>query len=359
MASPMTLTTDEFRLLTWSRPGLNRMTIAPQSLRRLCPLDNGRLQPCTVFEAKETPASPSTIGDLDSLPLEIIHSTFNILDLQTLTDFRAISWRARALVDSFPPYSAIVRHSPDALRALLSTHMAVYFTAQDIFEALCTQACFSCGHFGPFLDMFTGHRHCIICVTYSDDLLSMTASSAKREFGLNPKTMRTLPALLSLPGQYTESEKTYRRRTQLVRMLSATAAASMQHEDSSAPYRRPEPSQLVPPPILHQFRERVDGHGQNPYRFMAMVRLPALDRSTENLEWGVSCQACCLGPRDERRGYYNWNTVYSAAEYVEHFKKCQVSQIGRTVVPGYIVPGSRDQRRSDARFLGFLYNIIF
>ena len=367
MASPPSLTTDEFRLLTWSRPELTRMTIQLQSLQRHCPLDNGRLQQSTVFEAKCT-ASTSNIGDLEALPIEIIHSVFNILDLQSLTNSRAISWRARALVDSFPPYNAIVKHSPDALRALLSTHMAIHFTAQDIFDALCTQACFSCGQFGPFLDIFTGYRHCVTCVTYSDNLLSITASLAKKEFGLSSKSMRTLPTLLSIPGQYTESERTYQRRISLVRILSAAAAGSMQQEDSNASYPRtrplgerrvPQPAQLPQPPVSHQLLQQLDRHGQNPYRFMAMIRLPFLDRRTGNLDWGLSCQACRLGPRDKRRGYYNWNTVYSAAGYMEHFQKCEVSQIGRKVVPRYIVPIGGNQCSSVAQFLGFLSNFKF
>ncbi|RDL41336.1 uncharacterized protein BP5553_01315 [Venustampulla echinocandica] len=134
----------------------------------------------------------------------------------------------------------------------------------------------------------------------------MTATSAKGEFGLNAKTMRTLPTLLSPPGQYAESERTYRRRISLVRMLSASAAGSMPHDDPNAS-------------SLQQF----DSQGQNPYRFMAMVRFPALDRRTGNLDLGVSCQACRLGPRDEGRGYHNWNALYCAAGYLEHFQKCQ------------------------------------
>jgi hypothetical protein len=366
MVSPISLTTDEFLLLTWSRPELTRMTIQPESLQRHCPLDNGRLWPRTVSEAKYA-VSLSNIGDLEALPLEIIHSTFNILDLQSLTDFRTISQRARSLVDSFAPYSAIVQHAPDALRALLSTHMAVHFIAQDIFEALCTQACFGCGQFGPFLDMFTGHRYCITCVAYSDNLLSITASSARREFGLNSETMRTLPTLLSIPGQYTEGERTYRRRISLVRMLSANAARFMQQEESDALHSRPgplgrplaQPPQLPLPLMSHQSLQQFDKHKQNPYRFMAMIRFPSLDRRTGNIDWGTSCQACRLGPRDERRGYYNWNTVYSAAGYMEHFQKCELSQIGRRVVPGYIVPARRNQYGSDAKFLAFLSNFKF
>lgn len=359
MALPASLTTDEFRLLTWPRPGLTRMTIQLQSLQRHCPFDNGRLRQRTLFEAKCI-ASLSNIGNLETLPFEIIHLIFNLLDLQSLTDFRAISWRARALLDSFPPYKAIVQHSPDVLRALLSTHMAVHFTARDIFNALCTQACLSCGEFGPFLDMFTGHRHCITCVIYSNNLLSITVSTAKREFGLNSKTMRTLPTLLSIPGEYTESERTYQRRTSLVRLLSAAAARSLQQEklNASRPLER-SVLQLSQSSISHQLLQQSDRHGQNPYRFMAMVELPFLDRRNGNLDWGVSCQACRLGPRDERRGYHNWNTVYSTTGYVEHFQKCEVSQMGRKVVPRYIVPTGMNQDNSDAKFLGFLSNFKF
>lgn len=365
MAPPISLTQDEFLLLTWSRPELTRMTIQPQSLQKHCPLDNGRLRLRTVFDAKCT-ASLSTIGYLEALPPEIIYSTLIILDLQSLTDFRAISWHARALVDSFAPYSAIVQHAPDALRALLSTHTAVHFTAQDIFKALCTQTCFGCGKFGPFLDMFTGYRYCITCVAYSDNLLSITASSAKRELGLDSKTMRKLPTLLSIPGQYTEGERTYRRRISLVRMPSAAAARSMQQEESDFLYRRPrllgrplaQPPQLPPSLTSHRSLKQFDKHKQNPYLFMAMIRFPFLDRRTGKVDWGVSCQACRLGPRDERRGYYNWNTVYSADGYMEHFQKCEVSQIGRKVVQDY-VPARRNQCGYDAKFLGFLSNFKF
>ena len=207
-----------------------------------------------------------------------------------------------------------------------------------------------------------------MCVTYPDNLLSIPSSSAKKEYGLSSKSMRTLPTLLSIPGQYTESARIYQSRISLVRILSAAAAKSMQQEDSNPSYLRtrplgerrvPQPAQLPEPPVSHQLLHHLDRNGQNPYRFMAMIRLPFLDRRTGKLDWGVSCQACRLGPRDKRRVYYNWNTVYSAAGYLEHFQKCEVSQIGRKVVPRYIVPIGGNQGISDAQFMGFLSNFNF
>lgn len=339
---PISLTEDEFRLLTWPRPELSRMAIYPKSLRQHCPLDNGLFN---LHANDDNSIAFSNIGDLNALPLEIVHLILSTLDLRSLTDFRALSWRARALVDNFPPYNNIVRHSPDVLRALLSTHMAIYFTAQDIFNALCTQQCSICGNFGPFLDLFTSCRSCLTCVMYSDALLCITASSAKEKLGLNSKALRALPTLLSVPGQYTESERTCRERISLVRMVSASAARSTQY----------------PPSVSNQFVRQYDSYGENPYRFMAMIRFPTLDIATGKLDWGVSCQACRLGPPHERRGrgYYDWNTFYTTSGYIEHFQKCQLSQIGRTVAPGYILPTGGDQSASDAKFLEFLSNFKF
>lgn len=338
MALPTSLSKDELRLLTSPRPELARMTIRPEILRRHCPLDNGLFP--RHAKANST-NSCSNIGNLDAFPLEIIHLILGTLDLQSLTDFRVISWRARALVNSLQPYRKIAHYSPDALRALLSTQMAVHFTAKDIFNALCTQQCFGCGQFGPFLDLFTSHRQCITCVAYSDSLLSITASSAKTKFDLNPETLSSLPTLLSLPGRYTQSERACGRRLSLVRMVSVAATMPIQNDDFS---------DSLPP---------LDCHEQNPNRFMAIIRFPSLDIGTGKLDWGVSCQACRLGTRDKRRGYYNWNTIYSTAGYIEHFQKCQLSQIGRAVVPGYICVTEEDQRRSDVNFLGFLSKFRF
>lgn len=353
MESSIKLTSEEFRFLTWARPQLTRMTMQPESLQKHCPLDNGRLEARSTAQSSDTSASTG-VGDLDGLPLEIIQLILAMLDLQVLTYFRGVSWQARRLVDSFLPYDAIIRYSPDALRALLSTHMATHFTAQDIFRALRTEACFGCKEFGPFLDLFTGYRYCLNCVMFSDALLCITASSAKRKFHLTSKTMRLLPTLLSIPGQYTESEREYRVRRPLVRLASATSAASIQRQHSNGSQNGLPQEQLACPRISLRSFHRLDRKGQNPYRFMSLIRIPCLDQRTKSLEWGVSCQSCRLGPRHRDRGYHNWNTVYSTAGYLEHFQNCQLSRKASLVVPEYFNPD--DQHASNTRFLAYLSN---
>ncbi|APA07107.1 hypothetical protein sscle_02g018770 [Sclerotinia sclerotiorum 1980 UF-70] len=304
------------------------MTIQPEPLQRNCPLDNGRLQPSTA----RVSASPSTSCEL---------------------------------VDSVPEYNSIVKHCPDALRALLSTRMAVHFTASHIFEALRKESCFVCGKFGSFLDMFTAQRCCFDCLASSDSLLSMTATSARKEFGLDLKMMRTIPTLLSIPGEYSESGRTYRRRTRLVRMLSVSAAKS-HHHDTDNLHQRPVPSTTSslqpsePRPIRnsHPSLQKFDAWFQNPHRFMPMLRFPSLDRRSGKLDWGVSCQACHHGPRDESRGYCDWNTVYSTSGYIDHFQKCEVSQRARAEIPQLINHDGDFRNRNDLgdQFVSFLSN---
>jgi len=358
MASHSGLTVDEFRLLSWTRPELSRNTIQPESLERHCPLDNGRLEEHTISPSN-TQLRVFDTGDLRALPLEIAYLILSLLDLRSLTDFRAVSWGSRALVDSLPQYKAIIQHAPNALRALLSTNMAVHFTTSNLFEALYTQVCFGCGQFGPFLDLFTCYRYCLTCVIDSNDLLSTPISTAKREFNLTSRMIRTLPTCLSLPGQYTESERTYQRRISLVRVQSIMATRTAQPDHHALSRRRQgQLGTSLLQPSIQQAPQRWDGHGQNPYRFMPMVRIPALNQTTGKLDWGVSCQGCRLGPRDENRGYYDWNTLYSAAGFLEHFQKCEVSQVGRKVVPEYITHAPEDQRRSHSQFLGYLSNLV-
>jgi hypothetical protein len=177
--------------------------------------------------------------------------------------------------------------------------------------------------------------------------------------------MHKLPTLMSIPGQYSESGRTYRRRISLVRMLSVSAARPQHRESngfgrrSGLPERLPQTPQLPPPPTSHRLLPQFDGKKQNSYRFMAMLRFPSLDRRTRILDWGVSCQACRLGPRDARRGYRDWNVVYCTPGYMEHFQECEVFQRGQAEIPGYIDPDNGDQCISDARFLAFLNNFKF
>jgi hypothetical protein len=125
MAEPTDMSDEEFRMLTWSPPPLYDLTIDTLFLDKHRPLDIGRHQSPATCNIDDS------MGSLGTLPTELISETLSLLDLQTLTDFRSICWRSRALVDGIQSYQILVHRCPVILRALLSTHRAIVFTSQE------------------------------------------------------------------------------------------------------------------------------------------------------------------------------------------------------------------------------------
>jgi hypothetical protein len=336
MATEMTLTDNEFSLLTSKCPDLDEMAIDLESLRAKCPLDNDLFHP---LRAKtNTPVSFSSIGTLDSFAPEIMHMIFDSIDLQTLTNFRRVSKRARPVLDSHPPYKAVIQHCPDALRALLSTQRAASFEARDIYEALCTQSCHGCGEFAPLLDLFSASRYCTDCVANLDATWSIEGRIARRKILGGSKTMMSkLPKLLSLPGRYSERSRLYKKRLTLVRATAAfwIRSGTVPQSPATIPWDDDQHQMVSPDRFIF-----------NSLRFMAVIRIPYLDPRTGILEWGVSCEACRLVPVDESRGSRDSKVLYTASGYLDHFQTCEMSHRGKAEIQqlaasghGHISPG--------------------
>ncbi|KAI9375791.1 hypothetical protein BJX61DRAFT_79399 [Aspergillus egyptiacus] len=60
------------------------------------------------------------LGTLERLPLEIIHLVLIQLDMQSLTDLRRVSNRARLVTDSIPQYRRVLIHAPALIRGSLN-----------------------------------------------------------------------------------------------------------------------------------------------------------------------------------------------------------------------------------------------
>lgn len=178
---------------------------------------------------------------------------------------------------------------------------------------------------GPFLDLFTAGRYCFTCVASSHSLSTLPAKYASSRLELNSETMRNLPMLLSIPPfdadvhgpmllSRTPTGLPIRRR--YVRTLSASAATSIQNHELAIDASHPRSEPLVMPPE----------YLQKCHRFETVVRHPFLNQRVGELDWGVSCEACCDAYINRGR-YAGRNTLYSAAGYLEHFQTCERSQI--------------------------------
>ncbi|OJZ80473.1 hypothetical protein ASPFODRAFT_106921, partial [Aspergillus luchuensis CBS 106.47] len=154
------------------------------------------------------------LGTLEKLPLEVIHLALILLDMQSLTDFRRVSRRARQVADSVPQFRHILNHVPASIRASLIIETTRYFSCQELYQTLCTAECESCGDFGGYLYLLTCRRVCFLCFTEKADYLLLSRKDVVRKFGLGSAHIALLPRMRSVPGCYSPREiKCQRRET--------------------------------------------------------------------------------------------------------------------------------------------------
>lgn len=335
----------EIRYLTYSRGNICDRTIDTEYLQHDCPLDQTSSKTPSVSHMRNATAS---LGRFDQIPLETTQHILAHLDLSSLTLVRSTSKRMNLLVDSLHAYGKIVTHAPNALRALLSTQSAQYFTAIDLYNALRAQDCFLCGHFGAFLYLLTCRRCCWRCLTTAPDLLPISKTATKHLYRFSRRTMAKIPTILNIPGPYSPKQnrlpdKASKRgvRVALVAYGAARKACAIKHvrEPRADDYKKAKLETRIALRGLvdHDFMRDMDylnydpagykaGQGHEPQRFMAAVRIPTLIRGTDAVEWGISCLGCLEQANDGDEEKF-WNKQYTTEGMVKHLEHCQKARV--------------------------------
>ena len=255
--------------------------------------------------------------------------------------FRHLNRRARDAVDSCSPFRAITVHARPAFIGILSIGAAEWITCQAFYSSLCTAECEECGDFAGYVYVLTCKRVCFLCFTESPRYLPLRYSHAIRKYGITRNIIESLPRMWSLPGTYSPNVKKVPKRVSLVDSESASHAGIALHGSLEAmeKYVADQTNQKI-----LQYKERLsyaaqygfgtkmsiprppmtedifDGKSGNPFRFMAVVRMPWLDRARQELEWGFHCQGC---RRKSRPGHPcgHWRQKYVDASFREHLDK--------------------------------------
>ena len=279
------------------------------------------------------------LGALDKLPLEILHEILSQLDLYSLTSFRDVNRRASESTESMLQYQIVSEFAPKALQGILIIGTARWITCQDLFNKLCTASCEICGDFGGYLYLLTCKRVCFVCFSEGERCLPLRLNQAARKFGLNRVTLRKLPQMCCLPGTYSPQKKQLRVATKFVDFESARNAGIALH-GSIAAMERYASDKLDEKLYHYQMRVRenlksfmdpyhrvrrprtedpVDRKTGNPFRFMAVVATPWLNRVSQKPEWGYYCAGCLdyagEWPLHSRR-------KYTLASFSEHLREC-------------------------------------
>ncbi|WPH02136.1 Hypothetical protein R9X50_00499100 [Acrodontium crateriforme] len=145
-------------------------------------------EPAKLFSSWRLSPS-SSLGDLDALPLELLHVIFAMLDFKSLSDI-----------------------SRTCLRA-------------NIHAALLSADCISCGSYGAFLFLPTCERCCYHCLWRNQSLWVIPISTAKKCFGFSAAGAKTLSIMHSLPGKYHVRHTISRQRP--IRLVCVGAAKKL------------------------------------------------------------------------------------------------------------------------------------
>ena len=214
------------------------------------------------------------------------------------------------LVESLPQNKAIRKHAYNALRGIIYIEASRWITCEMLYEKLCTAECEECGDFGGYLYILTCKRVCILCLSEDKQYLPLRYRHAIRKFGLNRPILGTLPSMKSIPGTYSPNQKKVRAHIALVDSDCARRAGIMLHGSVSAM------EQYV---SGMAFRDPFDGKSGNPLRFMAIVRTPWLNKSSQEPEWGFHCTGC-------QESHYScplhFRRKFTVGSFKEHLREC-------------------------------------
>lgn len=280
------------------------------------------------------------LSTLDVLPLELLQGVLSQLDLCTLMGFRRVNRRAIEVVESIPQYKAVTTHARNVLRGIFSIGTGQLISSETVYEKLCTAECGECGDFGGYFYILTCERVCFLCFSDNKKYLPLRYGHAIRKFGVNREVLNTLPCMRSIPGTYSPNEKKSNERLTLVdsesayragiklhgslssmeQYVSNTSAQKLQAFDRRTSQATAEGSGTTTRRLRRPRTEDLfDGRSGNPMRFMAIVRMPWLNRVSHKLEWGFHCIGCqnshCSRPLHFRRKF----TVASFGEHLRQY----------------------------------------
>lgn len=259
----------------------------------------------------------AALGNIDRLPLELIHNILLELDIASLFRLRQTNIRARQILNALHEYRTIIAHAINPLCALLRTGSASNVKLIEFYRLLCTQSCSLCGNeYGDLVYLLKWVRCCSGCLTQKSSGIRVTTfNSVKRILKLSKKSLEKLEKLKTLSGIYTMDQCPRSSRMTVVSMASALSAYREEHAGVEASQLMI--AQLSTQPILN---------------FMACCVLPSFDVQTGKAEYGVSCAGCQLALQEDILTsiggcwYKKREVVYSQKGFLEHFKCCEPAQ---------------------------------
>ena len=291
-------------LYAYKKQNIRDNTLDDAQLEVRCPLDNGR-HDCTLVPQ----AICHSTNQLDRLPVELLVEILLQLDIPSLTRFRCLSRRGMALVNALPQYTAILKHCPNIIRAIVSIQ-ADGFDCGTLYRTLCTSQCSTCNQFGDHLYLIDCRRTCYLCYITRPEFFPLSSREACRLFSSSAKRQDTsprkllelvkVPSILSLPGRYCSAWTSRGGNLQPKRIRLYDRQAVVQYLEGGG----------LP---------QSDKGTREPKRFMAIITAPVLLNGGRQVDRGLFCRGC-EDDIDERGRHFRIKyTVEGLAKHIARY----------------------------------------
>lgn len=235
------------------------------------------------------------LGDMRKLPLEVLHSIFREMTVETCINFRKVNRRARQAVTNSLEYRELATNTLVFLSKLVKPDIAKHFTMIDVHNVLHQPKCEWCGKLGQNIFLLQMTRYCTTCVPHErydfshiyggPDRCSVVAiSTLSKRIRMTPK--RICSMVPSIPSRYGH-----------LRVLSLDEVI-VRLEKYLRGYDKQQLKNSLP--------RRFSGE--------AMVKAPYVE-PTGHRQFGYGCKGCTV-PRPSP-------TIYTTEGFMKHFKSCR------------------------------------
>ncbi|KAF1990025.1 hypothetical protein K402DRAFT_390348 [Aulographum hederae CBS 113979] len=165
------------------------------------------------------------LGQLHSLPLELLHEALPYLDIRSLWSLARTCRRGKIVVEALPMFRDLVKSVGYTFAILRDAKILGMHSLMKLHAVLHSDRCVSCGAYGCFIFLLSAERCCFECQVVNPSLCVISVPVAGDCFGLKKSQLKSLPIMWSIPGAYDLFKSKSRQLS--MRLVSLKAAKDL------------------------------------------------------------------------------------------------------------------------------------
>ena len=156
------------------------------------------LPPSTSATCRTSPS----LGDLEKLPMELLHTVFRELPVANILSLYRTNSRSQAVLSSWPSLALVNQYGQNAIRALIASQSAHRYTFPQLESVVFSSECEFCQEHGEILYLLKLVRCCFRCLSTDRRLLAVNTTYAVNVLQVPSSELRKLPLFTTAPQDH-------------------------------------------------------------------------------------------------------------------------------------------------------------